>query len=49
LRAALAKGERPQKEIVAAAEAEAISWATLKRASESGEVGKRKDGAGFGG
>ncbi len=44
LRAALAKGERPADEIKAAAAAESISWATLKRASEDGEVIKRKAG-----
>ncbi|MDQ6870250.1 MAG: hypothetical protein M3178_18655 [Pseudomonadota bacterium] len=33
LRAALAKGERPQDEIKAAAAAQNISWGTLKRAS----------------
>lgn len=44
LRAALANGERPQKEIQAAALAEGISERTLKRASEGGEIGKRKAG-----
>lgn len=46
LRAALAKGERPQKELVAAAEAEGISWWTLRLASRCGEFDKRKDGLG---
>jgi putative DNA primase/helicase len=46
LRAALAKGERSQKEIQAAAQAQGITWGTLKRASEGGEIGKRKDGFG---
>jgi putative DNA primase/helicase len=44
LRAALANGERPQKEVEAAALADGISAGTLKRASQSGEIGKRKDG-----
>jgi putative DNA primase/helicase len=44
LRAKLAKGERPQKEIQAAASAAGISEKTLRRASEGGEIGKRKDG-----
>jgi putative DNA primase/helicase len=44
LRAALSKGERPQKEVEAEALVQGISVATLKRASQDGEVGKRKDG-----
>jgi putative DNA primase/helicase len=48
LRAALAKGERPQDEIKAAAAAQNISWGTLKRASEDGEIIKRKEGFGAG-
>jgi putative DNA primase/helicase len=44
LRAALSKGERPQKEVEAEALAQGIKAATLKRASQDGEVGKRKDG-----
>ena len=44
LRAELAKGERPQKEIQAAALVAGISEKTLRRASEGGEIGKRKDG-----
>jgi putative DNA primase/helicase len=43
LKAALASGERPQKEIEAEGKREGISWGTLKRASE-GSVAKRKDG-----
>jgi putative DNA primase/helicase len=46
LRTALAKGERPQKEIKADALGQGISWGTLKRASEGDEIGKRKDGFG---
>jgi putative DNA primase/helicase len=46
LREALAKGERPQKEIKADALGQGISWGTLKRASEGDEIGKRKDGFG---
>jgi hypothetical protein len=38
LRAALSKGKRPATEIKAAAAAENITWGTLKRASEGGEV-----------
>jgi hypothetical protein len=48
LKAALAKGERPADEIKAAAAAQNISWGTLKRASEGGEVIKRKAGYGDG-
>jgi hypothetical protein len=44
LRAALANGERPQTEVRAAAEAEGISWGTLRRVPEDREIGKRKDG-----
>ena len=46
LRAALMRGERPATEIKAAAAAENISWGTLKRASEGGEIIKQKDGHG---
>jgi hypothetical protein len=42
LRAALSKGERPQKEVESEALAQGIKAATLKRASQDGEVGKRK-------
>ena len=45
LRETLAKGDRPQAEIQTAAKAANISWATLKRASEGGEIIKRKNGA----
>jgi putative DNA primase/helicase len=48
LRAALSKGERPQDEVKTEAAAQNISWGTLKRASEGGEVIKRKDGFGAG-
>ena len=44
LRSALAKGERPVKELQTEAESQNISWRTIKRASEDGEIGKRKDG-----
>ena len=47
LRIALAKGERPQKEIEAEALAQGISERTLKRASQ--EIGKRKGGFGSSG
>jgi len=46
LREALSKGERPQTEIEAAALGHGISKRTLKRASQSDEIGKRKDGHG---
>jgi putative DNA primase/helicase len=46
LRAALAIGERPQKEIETEAKQEGISWGTLKRASEGGDITKHKDGLG---
>jgi putative DNA primase/helicase len=47
LRAALSKGKRPATEIkAAAAAAENITWGTLKRASEGGEVIKQKVGHG---
>ena len=49
LRAALARGERPQKEIEAEALAQGISERTLKRASQDGEIGKRKGGFGSSG
>ena len=49
LRIALAKGERPQKEIEAEALAQGISERTLKRASQDGEIGKRKGGFGSSG
>jgi hypothetical protein len=42
----LAKGERPQKEILAEALAQGISKGTLVRASQGGGIGKRKDGIG---
>jgi hypothetical protein len=38
----LSKGERPQEEVKAEAAAQNISWGTLKRASEGGEVIKRR-------
>jgi putative DNA primase/helicase len=44
LRAALAKGERPVKELQTEAESQNISWRTIKRGSEDGKIGKRKDG-----
>lgn len=44
LRAALANGKRPQKEIFAAVLAEGISEGTLQRAAKGGEIGKAKDG-----
>jgi hypothetical protein len=44
LKTALASGERPQKEIEIEAKQEGISWGTLKRASEGGDITKRKDG-----
>jgi putative DNA primase/helicase len=44
LRTTLAQTEQRQTEIQALAKAEGISWATLKRASEEGEVIKRKNG-----
>jgi putative DNA primase/helicase len=44
LREALAKGARPVKELQTEAETQNISWRTIKRASEDGEIGKRKDG-----
>jgi putative DNA primase/helicase len=45
LEAALAKGERPQKEIRAEAEAAGINWWRLRDAAKEG-IGKRKDGFG---
>jgi putative DNA primase/helicase len=44
LRATLADAAQRQTDIQAAAKAEGISWATLKRASEDGGVIKRKNG-----
>jgi putative DNA primase/helicase len=44
LRTTLAKEAKRQTEIRASAKDEGISWATLKRASEDGEVIKRKNG-----
>jgi putative DNA primase/helicase len=44
LKATLANGEMPQKEIETKAKQEGISWGTLKRASEGSDVTKRKDG-----
>lgn len=46
LREFLAKGERPMTEVKAVAEAQGISYQTLRRASDVGEIGKRKEGAG---
>jgi hypothetical protein len=40
--------KRPQDEVKREAAAQNISWGTLKRASEGGEVIKRKDGFGAG-
>ena len=42
------EGERPQDEVKTEAAAQNISWGTLKRASEGGQIIKRKDGFGAG-
>jgi putative DNA primase/helicase len=44
LREKLAKAAMRQTEIRASAKDEGISWATLKRASEDGEIVKQKNG-----